>query len=188
MKQCIFLLTLLFCLIFLLGNSPPPQEFYTTHPGAFHLIESITTDGNEVHLLDGSCWGVESEEWDQVKKWTENHRLTITPNRSPFSKYPYRMVNVTTGVSARVNLKLPPVYNGKYTHWIVKIDHAQRTVILEDGSYWSISSLSGEQLNTWMLNDTIFIGINTGWLAGSFPNLLINVSPKNPSDAVGRCI
>lgn len=160
--------------------------YFTTHEGAWHHPVSVSLIGDTLEIEDGSIWGVYSGDMHKTLNWLTGDLIIITPNHEWFSIYDYKVINLNTGAVVRVNLKLGPFYNGVYTHWIVGIDYYRREVLLEDGSLWSVSNWDQSIVNKWILNDTVIIGINDGFLSGSNPNIMINVNVLNY--AIGRCL
>lgn len=149
--------------------------YYTSHPGAFHYATSISVFGDTITLEDGSVWGVKSADAPIILSWLASDNLVISANNSFFSLYDYCLTNQNTGEAVRINLLLRPIYNSAYTHWIVAIDDYSDMVYLEDGSVWNISAFDGNVIYKWLVNDTVVIGINDGWLSSTRPNILINV-------------
>lgn len=147
----------------------------TTHLGAYHYPRYITPFGDSIVLEDGSRWAVCSHDQGCILGWYTNDALVITPNHDWFSSHDYRVNNLMTGHSIRVNLIEAPHYNGLFTHWIVAIDYLHKKICLEDGSVWSISVWDDAELKRMVLEDTIIIGTNDSWFKSSRPNILINV-------------
>lgn len=153
--------------------------FYTSHAGAFHRAYSVGIYGDPIELEDGSVWSVYSRDAYKTLNWLPSDLIVITPNRSWFSTYGYRLTNQYTGVSVEANLTLGPIYNAPCTHWIVGVDYYTNVVYLEDGTVWNMSYFSESTVRKWVVNDTVIIGINDGWLSSSNPNILINVNMLN---------
>lgn len=149
---------------------------FTGHEGAFHRPILVSLFGDSVELEDGSIWTVTSDDAYKTLNWLVSDLVVITPNHNWLSSYMFRITNQNTGVSIRCNLTLGPIYNGLYTHWVVAINYLTSEVCLEDGSIWKISGFDSSVFNKWLLNDTIIIGVNDGFLSGSKPNILINVN------------
>ena len=147
---------------------------FTTHPGAFHNPLVISFLGDSIELEDGSVWTISSSDAFKTLYWLTSDLLVITPNHDWFSSYLYRITNQSTGVSVKCNLSLIPVYNGLYTHWISAINYYTQEIALEDGSIWQISGLDSSVFSKWIVNDTVIIGVNDAFLAGSKENILIN--------------
>lgn len=167
--------------------SKAKQELYsTTHQGCFHSPIAISFLGDTLELEDGSIWGVYSGDRYKTLDWFSGDTLIIIANNDWFSSYDYKIVNLNTGAKIKVNLSLGPIYNGFYTHWIIAIDYFRNEIVLEDGSFWKMSSLDDSVFQKWLPNDTIIIGINDGWFSSSNPNMLINVNTNN--HAIGKCI
>lgn len=152
---------------------------YTTHPGAFHSPINISVFGDAIETEDGSIWAVAPNDSYIALNWFPTDLIVVTPNHSLFSSYYYRLTNQNTGGSIAVNLYLGPIYNGLYTHWIMAIDYYNNVVYLNDGSVWNMSFFDGSVVGKWLVNDTVIIGVNDGWLSSSSPNILINVNMLN---------
>lgn len=159
---------------------------YTSHMGAYHHPLIITPLGDAVELEDGSIWSVNFNDRNKTYNWLTSDTLKITPNKSWFSSYKYRLTNLNTNESIEVNLIERPIYNGVYTHWIISIDSLHDQLCLEDGSVWSLSGFDYSIYRKWILNDTIIIGHNDGFLSSTRPNILINCDTNDHVDA--RCL
>ncbi|MBA3816092.1 MAG: hypothetical protein H0X29_06155 [Parachlamydiaceae bacterium] len=150
--------------------------FYTSHPGAFHRPYSIGYSGDTVEFEDGSVWSVKHNDALKTLNWLATDLIVVTPNRSWLSSHDFRLTNQNTGVSVQASLTLGPIYNAPFTHWIVGIDYYNNTVYLEDGTVWKMSYFTENSFRNWVVNDTVIIGINDGWLSYTSPNILINVN------------
>ncbi len=159
---------------------------YTSHMGAYHHPMIITPLGDAVELEDGSIWSVSYSDRNKTYNWLTSDTLKITPNKSWFSSYKYRFTNLNTNESIEVNLIERPIYNGVYTHWIVQIDSLHDQLCLEDGSVWSLSGFDYSIYRKWIINDTVIIGHNDGFLSSTRPNILINCDTNDHVDA--RCL
>lgn len=158
--------------------------FYTSHPGAFHSCYSVGIFGDTIEFEDGSVWTIYPRDAYKTLNWLASDLVVVTPNRSWFSTYNFRLTNQNTGESVESNLTLGPLYNGPFTHWIVAIDYYNNVVCLEDGTIWNMSGFDDSAIKKWIVNDTVIIGINDGWLSYNKPNILINVNMLN----YARCI
>lgn len=152
------------------------STFYTSHTGAFHNPYSVSLLGDYVVLEDGSGWSISSGDSYKTFNWLTSDLIVITANSDWFSSYMFRMTNQNTGVSVKCNLSVGPIYNGVYTHWIVGINYFTQEIYLEDGSIWNATGFDSSIFNTWMINDTVIIGVNDAFLSSSRPNILINVN------------
>lgn len=152
------------------------STFYTSHTGAFHNPYSVSYLGDYVVLEDGSGWSISSSDTYKTLNWLTSDLIVITANADWFSSYMFRMTNQNTGVSVKCNLSMGPIYNGVYTHWIVGINYFTQEICLEDGSIWKVTGFDSSIFNTWLINDTIVIGVNDAFLSSSRPNILINVN------------
>lgn len=152
------------------------STYYTSHSGAFHNPIAVSFLGDMVTLEDGSLWTISSGDSYKTLNWLTSDLIVITSNSDWFSSYMFRMTNQNTGVSVKCNLTLGPIYNGLYTHWIVAINYFSQEICLEDGSIWQVSGFDSSLFNSWLVNDTIIIGVNDKFLSSSRPNILINVN------------
>lgn len=156
-------------------KSLSPAIYYTLHPGAYHTLTLIFVN-NIVEFEDGSQWSVRPDHAYVTLSWHPSDIVAITPNHSWFSSYNYTLTNQNTGEAVNANLYLGPIYNGPFTHWIAAIDYYNNIIYLEDGSRWSMSSFDSSIVYSWVLNDTVIIGVNDGLFSSSRPNILINVN------------
>lgn len=150
--------------------------FYTTHNGAYHNPISVKSLGGIVHLEDGSVWSIADGDHYKTLNWYTNDLIVLTPNHDWFTTELFRMSNQNTGVSVRCNMVLGPIYHGLYTHWIVGINYYTQTIYLEDGSVWDVTGFDSSIFGKWLVNDTIVIGVNDGYLSSTKPNILIDVN------------
>lgn len=150
--------------------------YFTSHPGAFHNPLLISALGDSVEIEDGSIWSISPSDTYKTLNWITSDLVVITPNHDWFSSHMFRMTNQNTGVSVKCNLVLGPIYNGLYTHWIVAINYYTQQICLEDGSIWTVTGFDSSVFSKWLINDTVIIGINDGFLSSSKPNILINVN------------
>lgn len=164
-------------------SNPQASVHYTTHSGAFHSPVAVSALGDTVEFEDGSIWTVAGSDTYKTLNWLTSDLLVVTANHSWFSNYMFCITNQDTGVSVKANLFLGPIYNGVFTHWIVAINYFTQEICLEDGSIWKLSGFDSSIYNKWMLNDTIIIGVNDGFLSSSKPNILINVNTLTYSRA-----
>jgi hypothetical protein len=150
--------------------------YVTTHPGAIHWPIALGLFGEKVELEDGSIWSVSSSDSYKTLNWLISDHLVITPNHDWFSIYAFRIHNQNTGISVAANLTLylNPAFHSVYNHRVISYDDILKMIWLEDGSVWSVSSY--DYSPKWQVGDTVFIGINDGWLSSSRPNILINAN------------
>ena len=158
--------------------------FFTSHNGAYHNPVSVTALGGVVQLEDGSIWSVADGDHYKTLNWYTNDLIVLTVNHEWFSTELFRMSNQNTGVSVRCNMVLGPIYHGLYTHWIVGINYYTQEIYLEDGSIWQMSGFDTSIFNKWLLNDTVVIGVNDGYLSSTKPNILINVNTLTSARAI----
>lgn len=150
-------------------------NYVTTHEGALHRPVSVSLFGDFVELEDGSIFTVRPEDRMYTLDWLITDTILILPG-STWAYYDYELVNTNTGVVVQVDLTVGPIYNGIYTHWIVGIDYYNHRICLEDGSLWDVLFWDRGKVDSWLVGDTVLIGVNDGWFNGSRPNILINVN------------
>lgn len=149
--------------------------YFSSHKGAYQAPALVTAMGGIVELRDRSIWVVSEEDRYKTLNWLPTDIVVISPNHEWFSTHAFRMTNQNTGVAVKCNLKFGPLYNGKFSHWVVAINHYTQEIFLEDGSIWQVSGFDTGYFSKWLNNDTVIIGINDGFLQSSKPNILINV-------------
>ena len=157
---------------------------YTSHPGAIKQIYSISPFGDSVELHDGSIWTIDRNQIYSIGNWYEGDAIVVSPNSFWYTPFQFCLTNQNTGESVEANLTYGPIYNGPYTLWIVAIDDYYNRVILCDGSVWDMSVFDSSLIRQWMVNDTVIIGINDGWLSSTRPNILINVNMLNYASGI----
>lgn len=157
-------------------SCPQASISYYTHAGTYHHPYIVSALGDQVELEDGSNWAIHVGDRYKTFNWLTSDEILITPNHAWFSSYMFCLLNKNTGTSVQANLTLGPIYNGPVTHWILAIDYFSEEVCLEDGSIWKVSGFDSSTFNRWMVNDTIIIGVNDGFLHSTKPNILINVN------------
>lgn len=160
--------------------------YVTTHPGALHNPLSVSLSGDTVELGDGSMWSISSSDCYKTLNWLTTDILFITPNHDWFSVYDYCITNQNTGVTCRTNLRLGPVYDALFRHWIIAIDYSDYRIWLEDGSEWELALGDFSAFQKFLIGDTVIIGINDGWFSSYNPNILINVNMANY--VRGKCV
>jgi hypothetical protein len=164
--------------------------YTTSHPGAFQKPSFISYDGAFIELIDGSQWEVAWHDQYKVQTWF-GEDLFIMLNHNLFSSYDYRIVNLSTGDSAEVNITAGPFFQGALSHWIIAINYAAGQVTLEDGSVWKIPASCLGIMRYWNVNDPVMIGVYDGWFSGYHPNFLINVSLNKinqPAYIYAKCL
>lgn len=158
------------------GSVFSAELYQTSHNGVFHYPIAVAALGGMVELEDGSIWSVADEDRYKTLNWLTSDLIVLSPNHDWFSSHLFRMSNQNTSISIKCNLKFGPVYNGVYTHWIIGINYYTQEIFLEDGSIWQVTGFDSSVFNKWLLNDTVIIGINDGFLSATKPNILINVN------------
>lgn len=147
-----------------------------------HTLAAVSALGDSVEIEDGSVWKVSTYDGYKARSWRSTDPLTITQNHAWFSSYTYRIVNRNTGASIDANLYLGPFTNGAYSRYILTIDQVKGIVTLTDNSHWEVSDSDKSIFRNWMANDSVIIGVNTGW-DSACEGLLINVTTNNHARA-----
>ncbi|HAB99184.1 MAG TPA: hypothetical protein DCE71_05125 [Parachlamydiales bacterium] len=156
-------------------HSYPPIYY----PASSHWIMKISALGDSLEIENGAVF--EFDPWDGQKAlyWKAQTPITITQNRTWFSKYSYRIIEQSTGESIPANLKLGPFENSEYTHFLAIIDRNQGAVALTNNLSLSICPDDEKAFATWHEGQAIIIGINSGWQSKTYNLILINVNKNN---------
>ena len=145
-----------------------------SYPACCHVLLGINSMARSVELEDGSHWEVIVTDQHVLDYWRRNDSLVITPNYNWFSSGDYYLTNRNNGSFVRANLYEGPKSFGKYSHWIIAIDHASGHVTLEDGMTWCIAGKDDYILKEWEVNDHIILGVYDNSFY-SYDHILINV-------------
>lgn len=152
--------------------------YYTSHEGAYHRAVAVTFIGDQVTLEDGSVWSVASFDRWKTLDWLTSDTILVAQNKWYFSSYKFMLINQNTGREVEVNMALGPVYAGYYTYWVTGVDYISGNIYLNDGSIWQISAFDYSIMDSWLVNDTVIIGVNESSSIFN-PNILINVNMLN---------
>lgn len=96
------------------------------HPYALHKPVHTSPKGDLITLEDGSVWKVRYEHNYLVQNWLGSDYIVLIPNRTWFTYYPYKLLNLITEDRVDVTMLVTPHYNGRNTHRIVAIDYLNR--------------------------------------------------------------
>jgi hypothetical protein len=161
-------------------HQPSASRYYnavtTSHPGVLYYPVAVTTNGDEVTLMDGSVWQIRSYDRDQTRGWFATDEIIILPNTSFFSFYDYKLLNTITGAEVEANMLLSPILGTAYTRQILGFNDTYNYVYLTDGSVWSTSPSDYYLYKKWMVGDIVMIGANLGWDSYERPNILLNAT------------
>jgi len=138
---------------------------------ACHAISKYGLSGNWILLEDGSKWKTVQCDYDDVITWSIGDVVYITQSNSVLCGYDYMMINFTKKTVVYVNRLVKPTYFGPNSRFIVAIDHESKRLLLNDGTWWSVS----EYDERWEENHTLIIGVNSGFDKEDYPFILINV-------------
>ncbi len=159
---------------------------FEVDPRAYLWAMNIGFEGSSIELMDGSVWEVRWYDRYKVQNWKnvatnngseQSDRLYIQPNSS-WSTYPYTIVNMETGETAAVYMTQFPYFDSPYVRCLKFIDKKNGRILLNDGTYWNVSSFSNATLHNWEINNSIVIGVNKGLSSYFNPYILINLSRK----------
>lgn len=158
-----------------------PQILYSK---AHHWLNAITVLDNGEYTLeleDGSCWKVCQTDGSKALYWKTKDPLTITQNNRWFSKYNYRIINKSNGISIEANLFLGPILLGEHSRYITSINHERGEIMLSDYSHWDVSYGDYSSFKNWAVNDYVILGIDSSSYFWQSPAdaLLINVNMNN---------
>lgn len=158
-----------------------PQVLYSD---SHHWLTCVTVlDSGEytLELEDGSAWKVGHTDGSEALYWKTRDPLTITQNNRWFSKYNYRIINKTNGVSVEANLFLGPILLGEYSRYITSINYERGEIMLSDYTHWEVPYSDYSLFKKWAINDYVILGTNSGnyfWESAA-DALLINVKMNN---------
>jgi|GEM_PF-6940330 len=143
-----------------------------------HFLISASTQRKAVTIEDGSVWKVKNSDLYRLLNWQPNDFMFITQNKSWFSSYSYRLINHTTKESVEAFLYEGPVINGEFTNFVFAMDLDVGEIVFDDNTVWDLCEADYSTYRNWAINDTIIIGINTGWRS-EYTHILINVNTDN---------
>ena len=142
---------------------------------AAHSLIQVAPFGKTIELEDGSVWSINSFDSYKTLRWRTNDPLIITQNSRWFASYDYKIVNQYTETAIEANLLLGPVRNGEYTRYILSLDPVRGEIVLNDATRWEVSADDASTFLSWIENDPIIVGYNSGE-DSSCNGILINVS------------
>jgi len=142
---------------------------------ACHAINKLGLLGDWVRLEDGSRWQVALSDCDDVLMWSIGDLVYITQSHSVLCSYDYMMINHTKKTVVYANRLVKPAYFGPNSRFIVAVDHDSERILLNDGTWWTISEYDESLLHKWKENHTLIIGVNSGFDRVAYPFILINV-------------
>lgn len=150
-------------------------KVYALHSEAAHWVDTFGFLGDWVLFEDGSKWQISYSDQLEVVCWLPGDVVYVTQSDGFLSVYNYMIINETRGTVIYANRISKPCYNGFYTRYIVSIDRYADRIMLNDGSLWNVSWIDDSIMQRWMENDTVIVGINSGFDCLAYPFILINV-------------
>lgn len=140
----------------------------------------ILPPGLYVRLEDTSIWRVLDVDHWATQDWLSTDALHLTMNKTWFyTDYRFCLCNLNTRVKVRVKPEVGPKRSWALRRFIYDRNLQTREVILNDGSFFKVSSYDDAQFANWLPDDSVVIGVNDGWLSYKRPNLLINLSTND---------
>lgn len=139
-----------------------------------HWLVAISALGDSLEMEDGSVWKIDSFDNWKVFDWSTADLLFLTQNMEWFGSCNYRLINKNVGSSVAVNLFQGPILNYKYSRRVSVLEPQCGELILSDHSRWHVSPRDLYLLQEWVVNDSVIIGMNSGW-DSSYDAILINV-------------
>ena len=118
-----------------------------------HCIQDLSS---VIVLEDGSSWELSLYDMPTLNRWEKGDPIALTQNHRWFTKHPYRLVNQMSNTSVEVSLARAP----KHAKSIQSAGTIALT--LSDGTTWEISPSDASILDTWLAQDPILTGLNTG--------------------------
>lgn len=149
------------------------------YPASSHWIMKISALGDSLEIENGAVFEFDAWDGEKALYWQTQTPITITQNRTWFSKYSYRIVEQNSGESIPANLKLGCYENSEYTYFLSIIDRNQGAVALTNHLNLSICPDDAKAFATWHEGQAIIIGINSGWQSRTYNLILINVNKNN---------
>ncbi len=150
-------------------------KVYALYLEAAHRLDNVGILGDWISFEDGSKWQISFSDQYEVSCWWQGDVVYVTQSDKLLSIYDYMIVNETRGTVIYANRISKPYYNGVYTRYIVSIDRFSDRILLNDGTWWNVAWIDDSIMQRWMENDTVIIGINSGWDCLTYPFILINV-------------
>jgi len=172
----------------------PYQEFEEGHlfdslyfaplPPVGHRLTRASLSENEIELEDGTVWKVNRRDKKQLRTWDIDDFVIITQNNKWYSHYHYRIIQHKTGNALECNLFLGSYANNENTQHIFCIDYIGGCLGLMNGlgevTYWEVALQDcNTLLESWLEQDAIFIGQNSGSDSPLYQVLLINMNSKS---------
>lgn len=177
-----------FNLSFLMSNALYPASSHQAIE-MFHGPVGIPLTNGTVYLLppglyvrleDTSIWRVlDVDNW-ATQDWLSTDSLHLTMNKAWFyTDYRFCLCNLNTRFKVRVKPEVGPKRSWALRRFIYDRNLFTREVILNDGSFFKVSSYDDAQFANWLPDDSVVIGSNDDWLSYKRPNLLINLSTND---------
>ncbi len=156
----VFSMTLCFLAVMLFSGVS--SLYSQNYSGTDHWIGGIYEYGERIVIEDGSLWEVSIGDQYRTCRWDSNDKLIVKPNlENGTSFYNFIFYNKSIGTEARVGLLAMPNGDNNHSLTISEIDHQCATVILSDGSRWSLSD-GAEACSWWTWKDPVLVGDNDG--------------------------
>jgi hypothetical protein len=150
-------------------------KVYALYSEASHWVGNVGILGDWVSFEDGSKWQISFSDQFEVSYWWKGDIVYVTQSDKLLSIYDYMIINESRGTVIYANRVSKPYYNGAYTRYIVAIDRFSDRILLNDGTWWNVAWIDDTIMQRWMENDTVIIGINSGWDCLTYPFIVINV-------------
>lgn len=133
-----------------------------------------------MRLGDGSIWRINEEDVWLTQDWLSSDPLHLMENKSWFAgKYHYYLYNTNTCTKVRICPEMGPKHSWALRRYIHDRNLYTNEVVLNDGSFWKISSMDSNKFANWLPDDSILVGVNDDWLSYKRPNLLINLTTND---------
>lgn len=141
----------------------------------FYGVKSIGYAGKTIAMNDETVWTIANQSQSTASAWSPNDTIIIKPNKgflTWFSKEDYQLHNVDRNQYVEADLSQGPFL--KYSVFIQYINTQQGTILLTDGSLWTVSRSSIKTLSQWQTGQAVLFGQNNGWW--ELPYILININ------------
>lgn len=146
-------------------------------PISYHMVAGVDPDARYIQIEDQSQWKISESDVYTAMTWSPGQFVLITPNRRWFSEYDYFLTNQVTGTYVSANLLRGPLHDSPYAHHISGTDcnkRGKKVIMLDNKTYWSVSSDDHYVVDGWEINDMVIIGTNDTWFT-SYDTILIDV-------------
>ena len=176
MRKLVVTLFLGLCGASVAEASLPPEPPFCPLNSEWLYSKSPST--NALAFGDGSQWRIAAEDAATVGSWDLGDLLTVAPNFTPLSPFPYWIKNSTKNSFVLAHLYMGPEPFGKNSHWVSVVDAQNLRVFLENRLGFEVDYRDKDLIATWNYKDPIIIGASSTWFT-PYEYILINTSQNH---------